>query len=426
MTAPNNLDHTASNLVRIPKRVAIISVHTSPLDQPGSGDAGGLNVYVLETAKRLANRGIEVEVFTRRTNSAQEDELEFFSGVKIHHLEAGPFEKLQKEDLPGQLCAVSAGLMRAEASRPPGWYDLIHSHYWLSGHVGWVVAERWGVPLVHTMHTMAAVKNESLAEGDYPEPNLRLFGEEQIARAATRLVANTEEEANELIEYYGAHRHRIDVVNPGVDLDVFAPGDKRVSRAKLNLPEDALIIGFIGRLQKLKSPETTLRATSHLLNRAEHLRERVRVVICGAESGNQGITREQLLDTATELGIESNFIYLPPSTRERLSHLYRACDVVTMPSYSESFGLVALEAQACGTPVVATDVGGLTTAVATGVTGILLDSHSPDLWGETLLRLLEDEVARDEMGRKGRQHAEHFSWSSTVDGLMASYGKALG
>lgn len=413
------------NSIQIPERIAIISVHTSPLDQPGRGDAGGLNVYVVETAKRLAHRGIEVELFTRRTSSNQREELEISPGVKIHHLEAGPFEKMHKEDLPGQLCAVTAGLMRAEAAKPAGWYDLVHSHYWLSGHVGWVIAERWGVPLVHTMHTMAAVKNASLADGDALEPNLRVFGEEQIAKAATRLIANTDDEAAALIKHYGAKPQQVDVVHPGVDLDVFSPGNKGVARNKLGLPQDALVVGFVGRLQKLKSPETTLRACGYLLDQEPGLRQLLKVVICGAESGTHGITKTDLEGLAASLGLAENFVYLPPTSRQQLVNLYRSCDVVTVPSYSESFGLVALEAQACATPVIATNIGGLTTAVTNGVTGFLVDSHSPAQWGESIKHLLHDPLLRDEMGLKGRRHAESFSWGNTVDGLIASYQKAL-
>jgi D-inositol-3-phosphate glycosyltransferase len=345
--------------------------------------------------------------------------------VKVHHLEAGPFEKMHKEDLPGQLCAVTAGLMRAEAAKPAGWYDLVHSHYWMSGHVGWVIAERWGVPLVHTMHTMAAVKNASLAHGDSPETNLRLFGEEQIAKAATRLIANTNEEAASLIDYYGANAKQIDVVHPGVDLDVFSPGNKEVARARTGLASDALIVGFVGRLQKLKSPATTLRACRDLLIAEPQWRDRLRVVVCGAESGTSGITKADLEHLARELGIIENFVYVPPTSRQQLANLYRSCDVITVPSYSESFGLVALEAQACGTPVIATNVGGLTTAVTNEVTGLLLYSHSPTVWAEAMRRLLSDPQERDEMAKKGRRHAEGFSWGSTVDGLIDSYEKAL-
>ena len=183
-----------------PRRVAMLSVHTSPLEQPGTGDAGGLNVYVTETARRMAERGTEVEIFTRTTSGDVPPSVGLTPGVVVRHLVAGPFEGLSKNDLPGQLCAFAAGLLRAEASHDAGWYDLVHSHYWLSGQVGWLAADRWGVPLVHTMHTMAKVKNAQLAEGDVAEPAGRVIGEEQVVRAADRLLANTGEEARDLLD----------------------------------------------------------------------------------------------------------------------------------------------------------------------------------------------------------------------------------
>src|SRR5690606_13342674 len=161
----------------------MISVHTSPLDRPGTGDAGGLNVYVVETARRLAQRGVEVEIFTRATDGSLPEHLDLGDGVQVHHVTAGPYEGLHKEDLPGQLCAFAAHVMRTVAGRPEHWYDVVHSHYWLSGQVGWLAADRWNVPLVHTMHTMARVKNAQLAEGDTPEPRGREIGESQVVQA---------------------------------------------------------------------------------------------------------------------------------------------------------------------------------------------------------------------------------------------------
>jgi D-inositol-3-phosphate glycosyltransferase len=214
----------------MPQRIAVLSVHTSPLDQPGTGDAGGMNVYVVETARRLAESGIEVEIFTRATSSALPTVVEMAPGVTVRHVTAGPFEGLLKQDLPGQLCAVTAGVMRAEAARPEGWFDLIHSHYWLSGQVGWLAKERWNVPLVHSMHTMAKVKNRDLALGDAPEPAMRVIGEQQVVSAADRLVANTDDEGEELIDLYGADPTAVDVVHPGVDLEAFTPGERSAAR----------------------------------------------------------------------------------------------------------------------------------------------------------------------------------------------------
>lgn len=226
-----------------PRRIAVLSIHTSPLDQPGTGDAGGMNVYVVETARLLAQSGIEVEIFTRATSSDLAPVVDFMPGVKVRHITAGPYEGLLKQDLPAQLCAVSAGVMRVEAAHPAGWFDLIHSHYWLSGQVGWLAADRWQIPLVHSMHTMAKVKNAELAAGDTPEPAMRVIGEEQVIAAADRLVANTSDEANQLVTLYEADPYRIDVVHPGVDLELFTPGDKTNARARFGLrPEQVVLL----------------------------------------------------------------------------------------------------------------------------------------------------------------------------------------
>ncbi len=200
-------------------RLAMISLHTSPLDQPGTGDAGGMNVYVVELARRLAARGVEVDVFTRATSSSLAPVVELGDGVHVRHIHAGPFEGLTKHELPGQLCVFAREVLRTEAAHPVGHYDAIHSHYWLSGQVGALARDRWGVPLVHSMHTMAKVKNDALAEGDTPEPLARVIGEEQVVEAADLLLANTDLEAKQLINLYDADPSRVEVVHPGVDLD---------------------------------------------------------------------------------------------------------------------------------------------------------------------------------------------------------------
>ena len=210
-----------------PRRIATLSVHTSPLEQPGTGDAGGMNVYIVEVSKRLAERDVEVEIFTRATSSELPPIVEMAPGVTVRHVTAGPFEGLSKEELPSQLCAFTNGVLRAEAARPPGAYDLIHSHYWMSGQVGWLARERWGVPHVHTPHTLAKVKNRLIAAGDRPEPKARLIGEEQVVAESDRLVANTRFEAQDLASYYDADPTKLAVVQPGVDLDRFRPGPAR-------------------------------------------------------------------------------------------------------------------------------------------------------------------------------------------------------
>src|SRR6476619_3422982 len=243
----------------------MISLHTSPLDQPGIGDAGGMNVYVIELSRRLAQQGIEVDIFTRATSSALEPIVPAADGVSVRHIHAGPFEGLTKGELPGQLCVFAREVLRAEAAQPLGHYDAVHSHYWLSGQVGALARDRWNVPLVHSMHTMATVKNEALALGDSPEPMSRVIGEEQVVEAADLLVANTDTEARQLVDLYDASPDAVEVIHPGVDLSVFAPRDRAEARRTLGLPQDAAVLLFAGRIQPLKAPDVLLRAVAVML-----------------------------------------------------------------------------------------------------------------------------------------------------------------
>jgi D-inositol-3-phosphate glycosyltransferase len=397
----------------------MLSVHTSPLEQPGTGDAGGLNVYVLEVSKRLARRGIEVEIFTRMTDGTLPLQSEIAPGVHVRNVIAGPFEGLGKADLPGQLCAFAQGVMRAEAARPEGWYDLVHSHYWLSGQVGWLAADRWRVPLVHTMHTMARVKNSQLAEGDSPEPPGREIGEAQVVDAADRLVANTLGEARELTDLYDADPGKVRVVSPGVDLDLFTVGDVAAARARLGLPQDAHVLLFVGRIQPLKAPDVLLKAAADLLARRPELRQRLVVAVVGGPSGSGLGKPRALQELAHQLGIQSQVRLVPPVDRETLAQWYRAADLVAVPSHSESFGLVAVEAQACGTPVVAARVGGLPYAVGDG--GLLVDGHQSADWSAALGGLLDDPRRRELLSRKAVEHASQFSWERTTDRLLEVY-----
>ncbi|MEU6150728.1 D-inositol-3-phosphate glycosyltransferase [Actinosynnema sp. NPDC047251] len=405
-------------------RVAVLSVHTSPLEQPGTGDAGGMNVYIVQTATRMARRGIEVEIFTRATSSDLPPVAELAPGVKVRHVVAGPFEGLGKEELPGQLCAFTAGVLRAEARHEPGHYDVVHSHYWLSGQVGWLARERWGVPLVHTAHTLAKVKNANLALRDTPEPRMRVIGEEQVVAEADMLVANTDVEAAELVKLYDADPAKVQVVPPGVDLDLFTPGDRDAARAALGLRPDDLVLTFVGRIQPLKAPDVLLHSAAELLRRAPGLRERLVVQVVGGPSGTGVKTPEELKRLAGELGITDVVRFLPPQGGEHLARVYRAADVVAVPSHNESFGLVALEAQACGTPVVAAAVGGLPVAVRDGVSGVLVDGHDPVAWARALESVVLHPAHREELAVNAVGHARRFSWDRTTDSLLAGYARA--
>ncbi|MEU7135446.1 D-inositol-3-phosphate glycosyltransferase [Streptomyces sp. NPDC046261] len=412
---------------RRPRRVAMLSVHTSPLHQPGMGDAGGMNVYIVELARRLADLNIEVEIFTRATTGALPPSVELAPGVLVRHIDAGPYEGLAKEELPAQLCAFTHGVMQAWAGHRPGHYDLVHSHYWLSGHVGWLAAERWGVPLVHAMHTMAKVKNAALAEGDTPEPAARVIGETQIVRAADRLIANTDGEARELVHHYEADPAKVAVVHPGVNLDRFRPSDGRAAaRARLGLPADALIPLFAGRIQPLKAPDVLLRAVAELLDQRPALRSRIVVPVVGGPSGSGMAKPEGLQKLAARLGIADVVRFRPPVGQDQLADWYRAASVLVMPSYSESFGLVAIEAQACGTPVVAASVGGLPVAVRDEVSGFLIEGHDPVGYAAALRRFAEEPRLADRMGAAAARHAQSFGWGAAAAATAEVYTAAIG
>ncbi|WP_312986322.1 D-inositol-3-phosphate glycosyltransferase [Crossiella cryophila] len=405
-------------------RVAVLSLHTSPLEQPGTGDAGGMNVYIAQTAIRLAQRGTAVEVFTRATSSELPPTAELAPGVTVRHVPAGPYEGLEKNDLPAQLCAFSAGVLRTEASHAPGYYDVVHSHYWLSGQVGWLARDRWGVPLVHTAHTLAKVKNRALAAGDTPEPQVRVIGEQQVVAEADKLVVNTEVEAAELTGLYQARPDQVAVVPPGVDLERFTPDGRAAARAELGLAPDAVVLAFVGRIQPLKAPDVLLHAAAEMINRDPGLRARLVVLIVGGPSGT-GLDRPTVLhELAARLGIAELVRFLPPRPGAALATVYRAADVVAVPSHSESFGLVALEAQACGTPVVAAAVGGLPVAVADGVSGLLVPDHRASSWADALGHLALAPTRWREFAAAAPAHAAAFSWDHTAERLLAVYGQA--
>lgn len=406
-----------------PRRIGVVSLHTSPLEQPGTGDAGGMNVYVLESARMLAASGVEVEIFTRAVSSGIPPLVEVVPGVTVRHLRAGPLEALRKEDLAAQLCAFSVALLQIEAGRPEGWFDLLHSHYWLSGQIGWLASERWQVPLVHSMHTMAKVKNAELAAGDSPEPKVRIIGEQQVVDAATRLIANTDDEAHQLFDLYDADPDDVDVVHPGVDLDAFQPRDRVTARAELGIDPDAIVLLFVGRIQPLKAPDLLIESVAKVLAQHPHLP--ILVAINGGPSGSGLAHPTALAELANDLGINDRVRFEPPSDRTRLTAWYSAADWTVVPSYSESFGLVAIESQACGTPVIAADVGGLRTAVADGVSGILVPGHDPADWARVIGDAICRPSLRETLAAQARSHAEHFSWSATAAGLLASYRQAM-
>ncbi|WP_314612352.1 D-inositol-3-phosphate glycosyltransferase [Streptomyces stackebrandtii] len=407
----------------------MLSVHTSPLHQPGTGDAGGMNVYMVELSRALAELGVEVDLFTRCRGEGLPPLVELAPGVRVRHLHAGPRGPLPKEAMPDLVVPFSLALLKEDRR-----YDLVHSHYWLSGQAGRIASVGWRIPLVHTAHTLARVKNASLAEGDTPEPELRVRGELQVACSADRLIANTTDEAEALRTLYGVSGERTEVVRPGVDLRTFRPaggtsqaegsgGGRAAARARLGLPADAFIPLYAGRIQPLKGPDVLVRAIAELLRQEPELRRRLLVPVVG---GHSGATREGTAwKLAGELGVTDVLRSCPPVPQKKLADWYRAADVLVVPSRSESFGLVALEAQACGTPVLAAAVGGLPTAVWDGVTGLLVDGHDPVEYARRLRWLAAHPEAVESMGEAAVRHARGMSWRASATRTVEVYREAL-
>ena len=398
------------------RRVALLSVHTSPLDQPGTGDGGGLNVYVREVASRLAARGVDVDVFTRARDPHAPASVELpVAGpgrALVHHLEAGPPGEVDKHDLAGHLCAFVLAL---QAHPTAGTHDLVHAHYWLSGWVGQRIARRWDVPLVQTFHTLGVLKNATLAPGDRPEPPLRLAAEERIARAADRVLVLTCGEARLLHRSYGLSGSALTVVPAGVDLARFSP-----SPAPRRPGPPRLL--FVGRLQPLKGPDVAVRTLAEVVRSVPDATLRI---IGGTSGATGGDTSPQgLRALAAELGVADALTIEPALDQDTLVERYRDADVVLVPSRNETFGLVALEAQACGRPVVAADVPGLEAVVGDG--GTLVAGHAPQDHADAVLRYLTEPGAASTAGSAGVRAARGASWDRTVERLLAVYAEMVG
>lgn len=400
-------------------RVAVVSLHTSPLDQPGTGDSGGMNVYIRSVAERLGERGVEVDVLTRCAGRGVPEAERLGPLTRVVQVPAGPCAPLPKSHLPGHAERFAEAIL----DRGKG-YDLVHAHYWLSGRAGRILAERWGVPLVASFHTLGRVKNRSLAPGDAPEPMIRLSGEHGVIRAADRILAPTVDEASYLVGLYRAAPERIRVVPPGVDHRMFSPGPGQEGRRALGL-EGKRVALFVGRLQPHKAPDVAVLALAHLRERAPALARDLVLAVVGGPSGGSAGNPARLREVAASARLADAVRLFDPVPHESLPPIYRAADLVLMPSRSESFGLVALEAQATGIPVVASSVGGLRVAVAHERSGLLVEGHEPAAYAEAMLRVLSDRALEDRMRREARRHAGAFSWDRTADQLLSSYGELV-
>lgn len=409
-----------------PPRVAVISLHTSPQDQPGTGDSGGMNVYVLSVARRLAEQGVGVDIYTRRAGRARPDVEEIEAGSRVIHVSAGPPAPVPKEELPRLLPDFLRGVLsRAvaeEGSHRHAPYDVVHSHYWLSGWVGSHTKEIWGAPLVASFHTLGKVKNVALGEGDRPEPPVRLHGEQRVVRGADRILAPTPTEAGDLVRLYGADPRRIRIVPPGVDRAIFVPRPKVEARARLHLA-GARVLLFVGRLQPFKGPDVAIRALAEAVAMAPEITSDVVLAVVGGPAGSGRGPDEvaRLMELAASAGVGDRVVFYPPQPHARLAEFYSAADAVLVPSRSESFGLVALEAQACGTPVVAAAAGGLRHVVVDGITGFLVRGHDPARHARAVLRILADPDLALRLGRAAIGHAALFTWDATAGEILGVY-----
>ncbi len=387
--------------------VAVLSMHTSPLSQPGFGDAGGMNVYVRELSASLAQAGVDVRVFVRRWAPDLPDRVRIEPGLEVIHIDAGAHD-LAKEQLPGVVDEFADGVSKVLIDEPA---DALHANYWLSAVAAHRLKHELGLPLVATFHTLARVKADA---GD-AEPQSRVAAEEAVIGCCDAICASNPVEADQLVDLYGAPADRIELVPPGVDHAFFSPGDRRGARAALGLDDRPTLL-FVGRIQPLKGLTVAVRALALLADRRAHL------VVVGGASGAEGSAElARVHDLVDELGLTGRVSFVEPMQHHRLSTYYRAADVVLVPSRSESFGLVALEAAACGVPVVASDVGGLRTLVVDGATGHLVDSRDPAEFAARVDALLADPVLAGCMGRAASHAAERFAWSTTAGRLRRLY-----
>lgn len=393
------------------RRLAILSMHTSPLAQPGAGDGGGMNVYVRALASSLARAGVECDVLTRADHAEQPAVIDVEDGFRVVHIQAGPAQPVPKYQLSELVEPFVESTL--EFVRDGHEYDLLHANYWLSGAVGHRLKHELDLPLAATFHTLDRVKADA-GVGDDPEERSRV--ESEVIRCADLMLASTVEERCQLVELYDADPARVEIVPPGVDHDVFSPGDRCAARRRLGLERDARVLLFVGRIQPLKGADLALQCLAALDD------PRSVLVIVGGPSGIDGETELfRVRRLVEDLGLAGRVRFLPPQPHDALPDFYRAADVCLVPSRTESFGLVALEAAACGTPVVASDVGGLRTLVDDGVTGFRVEGRSPVEFAAPVARLLTDRDLARSMGARAEAASRRYAWSMTAARLRRLY-----
>jgi D-inositol-3-phosphate glycosyltransferase len=408
--------------------LAVLFMHTSPLAQPGTGDGGGMNVYVRELCAALARSGVRCEVFTRADDRGRPATVNVEPNFRVHHILAGPLGPVAKERLPDLVPAWTAGVrarLAMLAATGPG-IDAIHANYWLSGLAGHSLKHALGVPLLVTFHTLDRVKADASPEElSAAEPARRAVAEAEIVGCADAVVASCSVEAEQLVELYGADPARIAIVAPGVDHAFFSPGDQGQARRAVGLGAGAPVVLFAGRIQPLKGLTVAVDALAEVRAAGPARLRSAALVVLGGPSGPHGL--EELAAVQGRIkghGLERAVRMLPPQRHEMLSSYYRAVDACVVPSHSESFGLVALEAAACGVPVVAAAVGGLTTLVDDRRTGFLVEGRDPADFARPLAALLSDRGLASRLGRAGAARAGAYTWAAAAEALW-SRGEAL-
>lgn len=398
------------------RRVAYLSMHTTPLAQPGIGDAGGMNVYIDRLARTMSGRGIDVDVFTRRTDPAQPDDVAVTGNYKVVHITAGPEEPLRIAALADGVQEFALGVAKwAAANRAE--YDVVHSHYWLSGWAGVIVKQQLETGLAHSFHTLGRIKDANRAAGQAPESLQRIATEQEVIQFADCVIASTPYEFDDLTEHYGTEPESICISPPGVDHGVFTPGSKAEARKRFGIEYGPLLL-YVGRIQPLKGVDVAIETLAEVRRR----HPLARLLVVGGPSGIDGDSElAHLHELARRRGVEHAVVFRPPETHDVLADIYRACDVLLIPSRSESFGLVAAEAQASGLPVVAADVGGLAYAVADGDSGFLMAGYDPARWAAAVEVILDDPATAERLGRGAEKHADQFSWEATADRLLELY-----
>ncbi len=408
------------------RRLAVLSLHTSPLAQPGTGDGGGMNVYVRELSTALARAGVECDVYTRAWSADLPATLTVEPGLRIHHVPAGELRPIPKERLPevvdeftdNVLSLMASGVGVDSVLHSDTGFDALHANYWLSGLAGHRIKHELDLPLVSTFHTLARVKAEaSPEEMSNDQPHRRAEAEAAVMACSEVVLASCTVEAEQLAALYETDPTRIRVVPPGVDHAFFGPGDRAQARRALGLPSDVPVLLFVGRIQPLKGAAVALHALAVM---RQH--PRARLVVVGGPSGPHGDQHLGYVhDLAESLEVADRVRFVDPQPHELLSTHYRAADVCIVPSRSESFGLVALEAAACGTPVVASAVGGLTTLVEHGRTGYLVDGASPDEFAAAASRVIEDCVLAGRLSVSAVDRSRQYTWAKAAALLRATY-----